>query len=332
MKLNEAVALFEVANKCNLNCKHCYRKDMGGFQLKLNQIKIITDKLSEGGITSVILSGGEPLLREDLFEIIDYSQDCGIEEVVINTNGTRLKSSRIISEIEKHLDIISSIPVSFDGAREESHDYIRGKGQFSNLLSSLKEKMLDELPIGLNVTLGKWNFNDFERFFELYDELDAFDINFGIFIPFGVGKQIADQVLSSTQISQLIKMTKEKYDAGYEVELCSVPYSKIVDKEISGLCCNLFSDMITITAQGNVIPCLLYDFVCGSLLERNLDEILSHKLVDVFRKPKKLKKKMIGHCQVCKNFNLCRGGCNLLSYAMCGNIYESDPLCPFRKG
>ena len=331
MKLKEAVALFEITNACNMDCRHCYRQDLGGFQLSLEEIKVIIEKISKGGVTSLILTGGEPLLRKDIFEIIDYAVDCGMEDVVINTNGIKLNDPKIIAAIERRLDVISALPVSFDGAKPETHDFIRGNGQFLQLMKILENKVLAEFPIGINVTLGSWNFKDFGRFFELYDELKALDINFGLFVPFGAGKQLADQVLSPAQCRELIEMSKEKYEAGYDVELCSVPASRLLIKEISGLCCNVFRDVITITAKGNVIPCILYDFNCGSLLEMDLKKIMSNKLVKLFRNHKKLQKKMTGYCNSCRKFHLCRGGCKLVTYALKGTIFDSDPLCPFQN-
>lgn len=329
MKLKITAALFEVTNNCNLNCIHCYKENLGGEELPLKQIKIIIEKISAKGVNSILITGGEPFLRKDLFEIIDYAKECGIEDVVINTNGIPLDNPRIVSEIKKHLDIISAIPVSFDGARSETHDFIRGKGQFSKLMRILENNSLDDLPIGVNVTIGKWNFMDFKEFFTVYDELNACDINFGIFIPLGADTQLADQVLTPAQCRSLIEMSKKKREAGYEVELCSLPYSNIYTKDISGSCCNIFTEFLTITAQGNVVPCILYDFSCGSLLEMELDEILSNPVVKFFRNPKKMQGKMKGHCKICPKFNLCKGGCNLLTYALLGDIYESDPLCPF---
>ncbi len=330
MKLKRAIALFEITNACNMDCRHCYRQDLGGIQLNLEEVKIIIEKISKGGVTSLILTGGEPLIRNDIFEIVDYANDCGMEDVVINTNGIKLKDPTIIAEIERRLDIISALPVSFDGARPETHDFVRGEGQFLHLMKVLENKLLAEFPIGINVTLGKWNFKDFAPFFELYDKLKALDINFGIFVPFGAGKQLVDQVLSPAQCRELIELSKEKYEAGYEVELCSVPASRLITKEISGLCCEVFKDVITITAKGNVIPCILYDFNCGSLLEMDLKKILSTELVKLFRNPKKFKRKMTGYCNSCQKFHLCKGGCKLVTYSLKGTIFDSDPLCPFQ--
>ena len=70
MKQEITTALFEITNACNLNCIHCYRENRGGKELSLKQIKIIIEKITASGVDSLILTGGEPLLRKDLFEIL----------------------------------------------------------------------------------------------------------------------------------------------------------------------------------------------------------------------------------------------------------------------
>ncbi|NVM30387.1 MAG: radical SAM protein [Candidatus Helarchaeota archaeon] len=327
MKLKKALALFEITNACNMNCIHCYKENLGGKQLSLEEINRIIDKISAFGVRNLILTGGEPLLRNDLFDIIDHAKKRKIRDVVINTNGILLDNSKIVDEIIQRLDVIAGIPVSFDGARSETHDFIRGKGQFVKLMKIFESETRD-LPLGMNVTLGKWNFEDFETFFEIYDNLHASDINFGIFIPLGRGEQLKDQVLTPAQCRSLIEMAKEKKRMGYEIELCSLPYANIDTKGLSGACCNIFTEFITVTAEGDMVPCILYDYKCGSILERELGEIFSNPLVHFFRYPKKLKKYMVGYCNTCPKFDLCKGGCKLLTFALKGTIYNSDPSCP----
>ncbi len=323
-------ALFEVTNQCNLRCKHCYKKYLGTDDLTPQQTTLILDKISDFGIKHLLITGGEPFLRKDLFKIIDYALESGIEDVAINTNGTLLNNPDIVHGIIERLDFISGIPVSFDGASPATHDFIRGAGQFDRLMKILKHSSINDLPLEVNVTLGQWNFAEFEAFFDIYDELYAQNINFGIFIPMGLGSSMKNEVLSRQQCKNIIVWAKDKIDLGYQVELCSLPYSNLFVEDISGSCCNIFTDFITITGKGDVIPCILYDFSCGSLLEVSLDDILSTKLAKEFRTPQLMQRKMKGHCEGCPTFELCKGGCHLLTYTLSNTIYDSDLCCPFQ--
>ncbi|MFX1453415.1 MAG: radical SAM/SPASM domain-containing protein [Promethearchaeota archaeon] len=338
MNLKDTTILLEITRRCNLKCQHCYtfrpesHTNLSSNDLTLKQIQSILKKIGEQGPTNLVLSGGEPFRRTDIFKILDYARNCGIESIVINTNGILLNEEKIRSQIKKRLDLITAIVVSLDGASSHSHDFIRGEGQFDNLIKILREISSDKLPLGINVTIGKWNLPEFNDFFMIYDKFDAFYMNFGLFIPMGNGQKIKEQLLSSEECSNLIRMTKKKRDEGYNVDLCSFPYSNLIDKDISGYCCNIFTDFITITAQGNVIPCIMYDFNCGSLLDSNkdIDEILKHPLAQIFRDPSKLREKMKGQCHDCSKFNICKGGCKLLTLSLKNDIFESDPLCPIK--
>ncbi|MFX0136184.1 MAG: radical SAM/SPASM domain-containing protein [Candidatus Hodarchaeota archaeon] len=333
MYLKDGTLLFEITNLCNLKCKHCYIFNEEGFickDLSFDEVKVILRKVTEHGINNLVLSGGEPFLRTDLFKILDYAKNCSIESIVINSNGILLNNSKNLNRIKKRLNFITAIVISLDGATDHTHDYIRGSGQFINLIKILRKISSYELPLGINVTIGKWNLQEFNDFFMIYDKFNAFYMNFGLFIPMGNGLEIKDQLLSSTECVNLIRLAKEKKDSGYNVDLCSFPYSNLVSKDISGYCCNIFTDFITITARGDVIPCIMYDFNCGSLLgsDNSLDEILNHPLAQIFRDPSKLKEKMKGKCRDCSEFIICKGGCNLLTLSLKNDMFESDPLCP----
>lgn len=328
MKLKNSAALFEINTACNMSCKHCYRDHLERDQLSLLQIKTILRKVSQAGIKYLILTGGEPFLRKDLFEILDFAVACKFIDVVINTNGILLNNPGIIANIKTRLDIISVLAVSFDGANSKTHDFIRGNGAFHTLLQTLGDVSLKQLPISINVTIGKWNFHDLEDFFRLYDELNAHDINFGIFIPMGKGHAMIEHVLTPQQCQVLIEFSQKKQAEGYNVELCSMPYANLFVKDLSGDCCGIFTRFISISARGDVLPCLLYDYTCGSLLEQSLEEILSHPVARLFRNPKQLQKSMGGRCRNCAHFKICNGGCHLLSHVLKGSAFESDPLCP----
>ncbi|NVM05024.1 MAG: radical SAM protein [Candidatus Helarchaeota archaeon] len=337
MSFKDITVLLEITKSCNLNCRHCYTYNLAfdtnlfPNDLSLDQIKLILKRIGAQGISNLVLSGGEPFLRKDIFEIIDYAGNYGFESIVINTNGILLNDLKIINQIKKRLDVITAIVVSIDGATNKTHDYIRGQGQFVNLLRILEKiEPHEELPLGINVTLGKWNIHEFNDFFTIYNRFNAFYMNFGLFIPIGHGLKIKEQLLSPKECSNLIHMTEEKRKSGYNVDLCSVPYSNLINKDISGYCCNIFTDFITITAQGHVIPCIMYDFNCGSLLKSdfNINEIFNHPLAQIYQDPSKLKEKMKGKCRDCSEFSICKGGCNLLTLSVKNDMFDSDPLCP----
>lgn len=324
--LENATLLFEITTRCNLKCEHCFKNDFNK-ELTLTQIGAILEKVCAFGVIDLVLTGGEPFLREDIFEIVDIAEDCGIQEIAFTTNGTLLDNSKIIKQIKKRGDLIGPIMVSFNGVTAETHDFIRGKGEFDRLMGIIQKKQLRKLPLGLNITIGKWNFLEFNDFFELSKSFNGKNFNFLPFLPLGKGKFLKDQVLSPAQCLSMIKMAKSKQDEGYQVQFCFLPYANLYGELTS--CCNLFTEFINITAQGHVVPCLyMHKYDCGSILEMDMDEIFSSQIIQTLSDPKKIREKIVGHCKACSEFNVCMGGCKLVTYALKGTIFESDPLCP----
>ncbi len=324
--LENATLLFEITTRCNLKCKHCFKNDFSK-ELTLSQIRTILEKVCAYGVTDLVLTGGEPFLREEIFEIIDTAEDCGIQEIAFTTNGTLLDNSTIIKQIKKRGDLIGPIMVSFNGATAETHDFIRGKGEFDRLIQILRRKELRELPLGLNIAIGKWNFQEFNAFFELSKTFNGKYYNFLPFLPLGKGDLLKDQVLSPTQCHKMIEMAKQKLEEKYLVQFCFVPYANLYGELTS--CCNLFTEFINITAQGHVVPCLyIHKYDCGSLLEMDMDEIFANQIIQTFSDPVKIRNKIEGYCKTCSEFEVCTGGCKLVTYAFKGTIFESDPLCP----
>ncbi|MBI2630422.1 radical SAM protein [Candidatus Pacearchaeota archaeon] len=123
-------AVWKVTKVCNLRCKHCLEHKFQDKDVPLDKMKYILDKLAEAGTKHLSINGGEPLMRKDIGEIIRYAKKLGMS-VGITTNGSLLPHK--INEI-KGIDILG---LSLDGPKS-IHDYIRGKGQFDEVMTAIK--------------------------------------------------------------------------------------------------------------------------------------------------------------------------------------------------
>ncbi|MFX1325182.1 MAG: SPASM domain-containing protein, partial [Promethearchaeota archaeon] len=145
----------------------------------------------------------------------------------------------------------------------------------------------------------------------------------------GLGKKLIDQVLSPEECKIMLEKVNEKKQEGNFVDLCFTPYAKIISEDLCG-CCNLLSEFLTVTAQGEVVPCLyLTDFNLGSFLTNDLEQIYSNPKANYFLEPENYKKYIKGYCNQCPDYSICGGGCKVVSYALKGSIFETDPLCPY---
>ncbi|MHA2049827.1 MAG: radical SAM protein [Promethearchaeota archaeon] len=331
MLSENSVFLFEITTKCNLNCSHCFGNKSTKDIVSLSKAKRIIEKIVSYGIRDLILTGGEPFLREDIFTIIQYAKKLGIENIAITTNGLLLENKNVVRNIKKRLDVITALYIGINGATSNTHDFIRGEGQFSNLMQILTSKSVRKIPLGLDICIGKWNIHELSKFFDIAKIFNGRYFNFVPFIPLGVGKGLVHQVLSPEECKIMLEFINEKKNEGYFVDLCFTPYAKLISEDLTG-CCNLLSEFITVTAQGDLVPCLyMKDYNLGSFLNNDLEQLYSDSEVNFFLESHKYKNKINGYCSQCPSFNICGGGCKVVSYALKGTIFESDPLCPFSK-
>lgn len=139
--MQKRTILWDITSKCNLRCRHCYNADKYFSDreysvLNTSQISAILKRISHFGYKHIHLLGGEPLVRQDIWEIIREAGRCSIE-VTLNTNGTFLTTTNI-SKMLSALNL-SQIVISIDGPTVETNDNIRGKGVFKNVTSNVRK-------------------------------------------------------------------------------------------------------------------------------------------------------------------------------------------------
>ena len=164
------VVVYNCTNKCSQNCLHCYSKTgLTGKELDAAQAKELLRQLAEIRCPVVLFSGGEPLERYDLFEILDFSHKLGLR-TVLSTNGCLINSQTA----KKLADIgVSYIGISIDGM-EETHDKFRGvKGSFAAAVDAVKFCKDANLKIGLRFTIINRNFNQIYDIFALAARLNV---------------------------------------------------------------------------------------------------------------------------------------------------------------
>ena len=159
-----------VTSRCNLRCEMCYAyKDANqSEELTLEEIKDVIRQCKEWGVKEINLCGGEPLISEIIFEIIDFAKASGLK-VILTTNGTLITENLARKLIQSKIDIIT---ISVDGAKALTHDKIRAQaGSFDKIMQGIKH--LNNCPDSkrlvkvLILTLSNYNFEELEEYFSL---------------------------------------------------------------------------------------------------------------------------------------------------------------------
>jgi radical SAM protein with 4Fe4S-binding SPASM domain len=323
---------WHVTNLCDLRCKHCYQDDFSKKDdLDWQRLKKVSDNLikavREWDKTACIhLTGGEPLLKPDLFHLLnDLDQQSTVEELGIITNGLLMDREMIrrLSGFSK----LKKIKISLDGGDTETNDSIRSKGSFEKVMQNLPLiKETGTFEIIFMLTVMKKNFKSLPSFFKLCEDLGIDGLIIERFIPLGRGKESLNEVLSREEWKEMIGMFLDffsiedvnsflRYQA-FQVSLNGE------EPELLGAPCVIGKDGLCIMPDGVVFPCRRFPISIGNLLDTSLKQIWERsEILEKLRRKENLKGKC-GKCEI----RDCRG-CRSLALALTSDYLEEDPHC-----
>ena len=183
---------WETTAGCNLRCIHCRRIDVlakgSPEELTTAQARNLIDDLAGMGKPVFILSGGEPLFRRDIFEIVSYARDAGLP-VALSTNGT-LVDARMAGKIRDCGVYYASI--SLDGAQQATHDVFRGKGSWERAMRGFFHLKNVGIKVQINFTVTRQNVKELPEMLQLAASFGASALYLFLLVPVGCGVQIAD--------------------------------------------------------------------------------------------------------------------------------------------
>ncbi len=324
---------WHITNLCNLRCQHCYQDDFSKKNdLDWAGLEKVCDHLlhtiEQWGKTACIhLTGGEPLLKPELFPLLNHlDRRSTIEELGIITNGLSIdrETMRRLSDFPK----LRKIKISLDGGDAETNDSIRQKGAFDKVMQNLR--LIQEagrFEILFMLTVMRRNFKSLPSFLKLCLDIDIDGLIIERFIPLGRGRKVMDEVLGKEDWKEMVGMLADLISTE-EAEQSLLPYQAFQvrfsggEPELLGAPCVIGVDGLCVMPEGNVFPCRRFPVSIGNLLETSLSEIWEKsEILEKLRKKENLK----GKCGSCE-MNDCRG-CRSLALALTGDYLEEDPHC-----
>ncbi|MCL6611750.1 MAG: radical SAM protein [Peptococcaceae bacterium] len=321
----------ELTNQCNLRCRHCYAGcgEKLRNELTLPETGCLLDELSRLGTVELELSGGEPLLRPDLFEIIGRAKDLNFSITLI-TNGTLLdreKAKRLGGFDLKHVQI------SLDGLKE-NHESLRGWGTYAETIKAIEILSREGVKVAVRTTVNKRNVKEIEEVADLAVRMGACKLGMVRFFPAGRGMACKDELMLDAGevflFHQSIQRVKEKY-AG-EIEISADPCGFLEDEIFlrylreENILCPCGKTWCLIKADGVVSPCEMMVFYAGDARRQKIAEIWEKApIMKKFREfdPAMLK----GACGTCKYKKVCAGYCRALAVLHTGDFYAEDFTC-----
>ncbi|MFH2011853.1 MAG: 12,18-didecarboxysiroheme deacetylase [Pseudomonadota bacterium] len=354
-KDKKPVVVWNVGQRCNLRCIHCYShsKDVN-YSDELNTEEGITliNDLADFGTPVILFSGGEPLMREDIFQLAKHATEKGMR-AVISTNGTLI--TREVARILKSIGL-SYIGVSLDGMME-TNDRFRGvKGAFNAALTGIRNCKEEGIKVGLRFTINKRNVHDIPGIFRLLEEEDIPRVCFYHLVYAGRGSKLVKEDLSNEETRQavdlIIDKTKELFDRGFSKEVLTVDnhadgvyiYLRLLkeDPKRAGDVLELLK-MNEGNSSGNGIGCVSWDgsvyadqfwrhYSFGNVKERPFSEIWIDTSNELMAKLKDKKPHVKGRCAKCWWLGICGGNFRVRAEAVTGDIWSPDPACYLTDG
>ena len=344
------MVVWNTTQRCNLSCVHCYARAEDGIrsdELTTEQGKDLIDDLAQFGVPVLIFSGGEPLMREDLFELAGRAKDLGIR-TVLSTNGTlitRENAGRL-----KRAGF-SYIGISLDGM-EGTNDHFRGQdGAYAAALQGIRNCTSAGLRTGLRFTLTRHNLADAYRMFDLVEEERIPRVCFYHLVYSGRAADLIHDDLSPTERRSFIDHMIERVEAldksGRDVEVltvdnhCDAPYlyRKLLEQNPGRAqeARELFR-MNGGNSSGSGIGCVDFNgFVhadqfwhhlsVGNVLERRFSEIWSDPDQPLLKDLRDRKTLLTGRCAGCSYLDMCNGNLRVRAEAAHHDLWAPDPAC-----
>ncbi len=314
---------WEISARCNLRCSHCLSADLMencGNELDFEQCRRIIDDLDRIGVFQINFGGGEPFLREDFIDILQYAQSKQITTCV-STNGTFL-SDTVVKKL-KDLDHLY-IQVSLDGATAATNDSIRGKGTFEKILAAIELLAKSGFKgVSTNTVVTGVNFKEISGIHELGRRYGV-KTRLSRFRPSGAAKNVwKDYHLDRRGLAELSEFLGTNRDVLTGDSFFSIsPESR---RDLGLNMCGAARMTCSITPDGRVYPCaFLQDdfFLAGNVTEESLGSIWHS--AGAF---KALRNIRVESCGDCVRFNQCHGGCPAVAYYFTKSLNRSDPEC-----
>lgn len=335
---------WEVTRSCNLACKHCRAEahlEPYPGEFSTRDAKALIDTFPDVGDPIIIFTGGEPLLRPDIFELVRYATTKDLR-CVMAVSGTLVTAdtARQIKEAG-----IQRVSISLDGPDAASHDAFRGvDGAFAGAMAGIQHLKAAGLPFQINTTVTRGNLGQFKNIFRLAEDLGASAWHIFLLVPTGRGANLGREMITAEEYEEVLnwfydfrKTTRMQLKA-----TCAPHYHRILRQragkeglpvtfETFGLDavsrgCLGGTGFCFISHTGQVQPCGYLELDCGQVRQTPFPEIWKKSLQFLQLRDQK---QYQGKCGVCEFHRVC-AGCRARAMTMSGHYLAEEPLCSYQ--
>ncbi len=341
------VVVWNYTNLCNLRCRYCYQsagrllEDELSFEERIGAVNQMVD----ANVGFIAFSGGEPIIGERFWDVLSYTSR--FIHTSIATNGILLVDKRVVDRIGDNG--ARNVFVSLDGATAESHDFIRGEGNYRKTIKGIENLVANEhLHVGINTVVTKRNFHEVPKIIELAIELGVNSFSHYNFIPTGRGRDNFKDDITPEQREELLNLLFDYHmrrkETGLNIISTAPQYARIIHERTVGDTSGIFhytADNATsikgiIKYAGGCGAGRVYGAVqpngimtpCVFMPDLPIGDLRKEKFIDIWRKAE-VCERMVDRehfHHTCSRFRYICGGCRARAYAY-GDLIGPDPGC-----
>ncbi len=343
------IAIWEVTQACDLACVHCRasaQPNRHPMELTTNEGKHLIDQIAALEVPVFVLTGGDPIKRPDLFELIAHARSAGVR-VSLTPSATPLLTKEIVIRLKQAG--LARLAVSLDGASAETHDAFRGMtGSFARTLGAVRWANEIGLPVQINTTFSRRNIAEIDAIVALMQSLKITLWSVFFLVPTGRGK--LNDLLSADEFEQIFaRLHALSKTAGFDIKTTEAQHYRrfllqqrtaerrtgipagenqeraadFIGRAPRGL--NDGKGFLFISHTGEVFPSGFLPLSAGNIRQQNLDVI--YRESPLFRSLRDTSK-LEGKCGSCEFKEIC-GGSRARAYALTGNPYAAEPCCNY---
>jgi 12,18-didecarboxysiroheme deacetylase len=346
------VVVWNVGRRCNLRCIHCYShsRDIAyAGELSTAEGERLIDDLADFGVPVLLFSGGEPLLRPDILELISRARRRNVR-AVISTNGT-LIDDRLAARL-KEVDL-SYVGVSLDGLMD-TNDRFRGiPGAFAQALAGIRTCLRAGIKVGLRFTVNRQNVQDVDGIFDLIEREGIPRVCFYHLVYAGRGSKLVHEDLSHAETRRVVDLlmdrTKALHERGQPLECltvdnhCDGPYVYLRLRREDPARAAKVLELLKMNggnSSGTGIGCVSWDgavhfdqfwrhYSLGNVRERPFSELWTDTSNELLAQLRERKRFLHGRCASCSWLGVCNGNFRVRAEAVTGDVWACDPACYF---
>lgn len=335
---------WHLTERCNLRCMHCYQDGTRGDELSLEEVRCGLDEIGDmfsswseaHGLKfapSFNITGGEPLLRKDLFEVLGLVADRQWDSFVL-TNGTLIDATTAgrLAGLG-----VGGVQISLEGP-EAVHDLFRGPGSYQASLGGIRALLDAGVEVTVNTTLSEINAGGFFELAETASRLGVQRLGYSRLVPSGRGGSLAHAMLAPDAVRRLYERINKLSYPGMKLVSGDPVAARMRaadngfqdEGDIPAGGCAAGVSGLTILADGTIVPCRRLPLPLGNIRTDSLREIwAASPLLDALRSRSGYE----GACRTCSRWASCRG-CRAIAFAASHSAGQEsaladDPQCPF---